>query len=170
MRHQALRAAISYRVSGMFRARPRWTVSASGWAVLDLLAGPARPPDTSLLLVRLAQPDPSFLSRGPGQPGRPDPHFDQRGPGRPGPTTPSHHFCRQALGQPGPPQPLTFIDTAQASLAWANPSLLLARPSLLLAGPDVSFLLTLVGLGQGRALWGGQARWGWSTVGLPTPF
>ena len=67
---------------------------------------------------------------------------------------PTPHFYRRALGRPGPPQPLTFIDRAQPSLAWANPSLLLANPSLLLAGPDPSFLLA--GLGQVRARWGWQ--------------
>ena len=78
--------------------------------------------------------------------------IDGPGPARP---SPSPHFYRRALGRPGPPQALTFIDRAQASLAWANPSLLLANPSLLLAGPDPSFLLA--GLGQVRARRGGQA-------------
>ena len=111
----------------MFRARPRWTVSASGLAVPDR-AGPARPPT---------------------------PHFYRQGLGQPGPQALT--FIDRARASPAPnhPQPLTFIDRAQASLAWANPSLLLANPSLLLAGPDPSFLLA--GLGQVRARRGGQA-------------
>ena len=52
----------------------RWAVSASGLAVPDR-AGPARPPDPSLLVARPGQPNPSLLSTGPGPAGPPTPHF-----------------------------------------------------------------------------------------------
>ena len=52
---------------------------------------------------------------------------------------PTPQFYRWALGLPGPPQPLTFIDGAQASLPLAKPSLPLANLSLLLAAQTLHF-------------------------------
>ena len=54
----------------------------------------------------------------PGRPGPQTPHFYW-----PGPASPTPHFYRQGLGQPGP-QPLTFIDRAQASPAQPSPQTL----------------------------------------------
>ena len=95
--------------SGMFRARPRWTVSASGLAVPDR-AGPARPPDPKFLLARPGQPNPSLLSTGPGPAWPPNPSLLSTGPGPARPPNPS--LLSTALGPPGPPKSLTFIDGA----------------------------------------------------------
>ena len=84
------RPHIFFSMPGMFRARPRWAVSASGLAVLDR-AGPAQPPDPSLLLARPGQPNPSLLSTGPWASAAPNPSLLSTGP------------------RPAWPQPLTSI-------------------------------------------------------------
>ena len=56
-----------------------------------------------LLMWHITSPTSHQSGAGPGP----------AGPGQPGPPTP--HFYRQGSGQPGP-QPLTFIDRAQAGL------------------------------------------------------
>ena len=106
--------------SGMFRARPRRTVPASGLARPDC-AGPARPSQPITFIDRALRrpnpqlftfidrawaglaPKPSLLSTGPRLARPPSPHFYRQGPGQPGLPTP-HFYWR---GQPA--QPLTSI-------------------------------------------------------------
>ena len=105
--------------TGMFRARPRWTVSDSDWAV----SGQPSPQT------------PHFYLPGPASP---TPHFYRQGLVRPGPQTLTFIDRAWATLAPQPltfidgawagpaPKSLTFIDRAQAGLAL-NPPLLYAR-------------------------------------------
>ncbi len=102
---------------GMFRARPRWAVSASDLGVPDR-AGTAPPtPCTSISQARPAQ---HLTGPGPARP--PTLTFTNRARGSP---APNHSLLSTGPG-PARPQPLTFIDRAQASPAPTL--LLLARP------------------------------------------
>ena len=69
----------------MLHARPRWAVSASGWAVPDRV-GPAWPPNPSFLLARPPTQTLTFIDGAKASPA-PTPHFYW-----PDPTGPRSHI------------------------------------------------------------------------------
>ena len=155
--------------AGMFRARPRWTVSASGLAV----PGRARPcragPDPQALTFidrawASPAPNPSLFSAGPRLARPPTPHFYWPDPSL---------LLARPLTSIG--QPLTSIGQTP-HFYWPDPSLLLARPITSIsqvrprhAGPCRT-VSGRVGhrAGQCRASLGrvAMSAWHWNTPGF----